>query len=145
MILSLLVLSIGAVSAGGCSQEITTIGGTIYQGDITNFISGADVDVICHHDGTDYTETTTSGSNGEYSVLFNTGECDYGDQVTVNALSNGLPGTNEGSVSMSYPLSCYLTLNVGIVNVLLVPEFGFFVGVLTLFGAVGIFFLIRRE
>jgi len=146
IILSLMVVSLmGIGSAVVCSQEATTVGGTIYQEDITNFISGADVEIICNHDGTDYTKTTTSGSYGEYSVLFNEGECDYGDQVTVNAQSSsGLMGTNQGIVSMTYNLGC-LTLNVGIVHVPLVPEFGVFVGLLTILSAFGVFFIIRRK
>jgi len=145
IILSLMVVSlIGIASAITCSQQATTVGGTIYQEDITNFISGASVEVICNHDGIDYTETTTSGSYGEYSVLFNEYECVYGDQVTVNAQSNGLIGTNQGIVSMTYDLGC-LTLNVGIVNVPLVPEFGIFVGLLTILSAFGVFFIIRKD
>jgi hypothetical protein len=141
----LFIIAIGMASAiVECEEEVTTVGGIIYQDTITNKVAGADVIVTCHHDGSDYTKTTTSNFMGKYAVYFDEDECDHGDTVTVSATSDGLAGENDGSISHTYELCC-LTLNVGIVNVPLIPEFGVFVGALTLLSALGVFFVIRRR
>jgi hypothetical protein len=133
-----------SLDCGVCPPECTgntVIGGTIYKENVTNGIVGASVEVICSHDGKDYTETTTSISKGQYSVTFPCDECDYTDGVVVNAEKDSLSGTNDGSVSMIYP---GLSLNVGIVNVDLIPEFGLIAASVALIGALGIF-LYRRK
>jgi hypothetical protein len=43
---------------------------------------------------------------------------------------------------MTYP---GLNLDVGIVNVPMVPEFGLVVGLTTMLGALGVFFVVRRK
>jgi hypothetical protein len=154
LVLSLLVLSLGLATAQacttpGCVIETTGVGGIIYQNEITNVISDADVTVTCNHNGVDYSGVTTSQSNGEYGYLFDASECGYGDSVTVDAVKAGLMGTNDGDITMTNTIvmnkSCKFKLNVGIVNVPMVPEFGVFAGALTLLSAVGIFFFVRRK
>lgn len=142
MILGLLVLSIGTVSA------YTLIAGKIYDYNYQNTIEGASVIVSCAHNTSSgiiiNTQNTTSLSNGVYFVEFsesvNSG-CDGGDIVTVSATKDGLYGSNSGVVHENV----VETLDLAIVNVPLVPEFGFFIGALTLLSAVGVFFIIRRE
>ncbi len=136
MILSLLVLSIGAVSAK------TLIAGKIYNADFSETISGADVTVTCNG----HIQTTTSLSDGSYSVTYKetgSGSCDSGDTLSVYAShpdygANSKTGViNDDVFGNNWDLA--------IVNVPLVPEFGLIVGALTLLSALGVFFLIRRE
>jgi hypothetical protein len=160
------VLAMGIVSAcdWDCPVEHTEVKGVIYadnDGDgnytlgIDSPIKDAKVQVTCHHDGNDYTKPAKSDANGEYLVTYysNT-RCDEGDQLTVEAYKKGVGENSEdGEVTDSNTKFYYigpfykgcLTLNVGIVNVPLVPEFGVFVGALTLLSGIGIFFLIRKK
>jgi hypothetical protein len=143
----LMVLSVGMVSA---ATTDTLVGGTIYKGttyDGSNGIVGADVTVVCHHIGGDQTQTTASISGGAYSVNFDNTPgklCSYGDSVTVSASWSGITGTKNGTVNMQYPLPS-VTLNVGIVNIPMVPEFGIIAGGLTILSAMVVFFVIRRK
>lgn len=137
-----LVLSVGMVSActgSLCSQ--TVVGGTVYQNDITHGVSGATVTVTCNGN----TLTATSLPNGEYSVLFPIEQCQYGNEVTVTAVKEDLVGTEDGEVNMTFNLGWNCRIDVGIVNVPLVPEFGIVVGAATLLSAVAIFFVVRRK
>lgn len=127
------------VSAECTSQTI--VGGTIYQDDISNVINGAEVTVTCNGNPL----TTTSSSNGAYSVVFDCSQCAYGDVVSVSAQKEALTGEEEGEIDMNYELPCSIMLNVGIVNVPMVPEFGMFVGGLTILGALGAFLIVRRK
>jgi hypothetical protein len=167
------IFSLGMISACGsgsnkCPTEITVVNGIIYENTITNTISHADVSVTCIHETTtkvcnwfgisntkhevchnvtnikDHTETTTSGKNGTYAVSFSKKECAYGDTVNVVAKKNDLVGAQDGSITTKTFLGC-LKINIGIVNVPLVPEFGLIAGSLTLFGAVGIFLFVRNK
>jgi len=150
MTLLIAILALGSVSAivpacGLNCDELTTVGGTIYQDSIANVIEGADVEVECNGN----TETATSDANGAYSVVFEKDECALGDNVTVHAEKGSLTGSNEGSIDMTYHYNigcfCCLDLNVGIVNVPLIPEFGIVIGALTALSAIGIFFFVRKK
>ncbi len=143
---TLVMTSVSAVvSCGPDCDELTTVGGTIYQDNLANGVEGADVEVTCNGN----TETTTSDSNGSYSVVFDEDECTNGDAVTVHAEKDALTGDNQGSIDMTYhyDLGCFccLDLNVGIVNVPLIPEFGIVIGALTAISAIGIFFFVRKK
>ena len=142
-VLSLMIITMLGVVSAVCTGN-TIVGGTIYQDVVTNGVVGATVQVICSHSGTNYTQNVLSIADGQYSAEFQCGQCDYGDLVTVNAQKNTLTGTNDGSVSMNYNLPG-ITLNVGIVNVPLVPEFGLIAGITTVLGALGMFFFLRRK
>jgi hypothetical protein len=142
-VLTTILLTIGfasATAAPACTSQ-TVVGGTIYQDIITNGVVGADVLVTCN--GT--TIPTTSIANGAYSVNFDCSVCNYGDAVTVHASKDGLTGDNSGAVDMTWTIPCGIQLDVGIINVPLVPEFGAIVAVLTVMGALGTFFVVRRK
>jgi len=141
-VLATVLLTVGFVSATvpGCTSQ-TVVGGTIYQDVITNGIVGANVEVTCNG----ATLYTTSVTDGAYSVNFDCSVCDYGDAVTVHATKEGLSGDNSGAVDMTWQIPCGIQLDVGIVNVPLVPEFGAVVAVLTVMGALGAFFVVRRK
>lgn len=159
------ILMIGLVSAttgssggsgggGGCvgdscsSDEITIVDGIIYQNDITNPVSGADVQVTCYHEKHDeikeYTKSGVSNSEGEYSITFYKNHCDYGDSVTVYAQRDSLIGIEDGSITITQKI-CGIRLNIGIVNVPLVPEFGLIAGLTAILGSLGIFFVVRKK
>ncbi len=145
-VVAALLLTVGLVSAqydpthGGCTSQ-TVVGGTIYQNVVENGIVGANVEVTCN--GT--TKTATSGTNGAYSVNFDCSVCTYEDLVTVHAYKDGLTGDNSGEVDMTYDIPCGIRLDIGIINVPLVPEFGVIVGIVTALGALGVFFIVRRK
>ena len=145
VILGLMVISmLGAVSVSASDQG-TLIGGTIYT-DVNNNgnydqsvdtpVNGAAVTVVC--DG--HSVSTTSSNGGIYGVSFSVSECNLGDLLSVSANKGSLSGSEPGEVT-----DHILNWNVGIVNVPMVPEFGLIVGITTVLGALGMFFVVRRK
>lgn len=150
MLVSILVIaSITAVSAtygcsgNGCSDIPTCpIGHTLIWGKITDasngqLVSGADVEVICNGNNKD----TTTNSHGIYWVIYPQNKCKVGNYVTVNAEKEELEGTETEKVNDWNGIF----VDMERVDVPLIPEFGATVGILTLLGAVGTFFLVRRK
>jgi hypothetical protein len=135
-IFSLIILSFLVVSLTGAATAMTDIVGVIYNEDYSAVIGGADVTVNCNGN----IETTVSSSDGAYGVEFYNADCTTGDTVLVNAIKGDLSGSETGIVHQFG-----LTVKVAIVNVPMVPEFGFFVGALAILSGVGIFFFVRRE
>ena len=140
-VLAFLVVSVALVSAGQ-GNEATVVGGTIYKLEGGGVVPDAFVNVTCNT----YSETTTSLSEGEYSVAFAINECDCDDTVNVYAEKGSLYGSNSGAITMcDLQPRPSLKINVGIVNVPLIPEFGIAVGIMTVLSAVGVFFVIRKK
>jgi hypothetical protein len=134
MLLGLLVVSmIGTVSATN-----TLINGKIYNSDFSQTVSGATVSVDCNGN----ILPATSDANGAYAVVYNQTLCDSGDALTVSASH---PSHGVGSLSGVITDNAFMGWDLAIVNVPLVPEFGIFIGALTILSAVGVFFLVRRE
>jgi hypothetical protein len=142
MILGLMVISmLGAVSAANIvgPGATTAIAGKIYNSDYTATVSGATVNVTCNN----ILKSTTSLGDGVYSVTYSGQDCNEGDLLSVHAIKAGVgENTINGSIHDNYPL---VNLNLGVVNVPLVPEFGTAIGVLTILGALGVFFVVRRK
>ena len=139
--LALLVISmIGVVSA------TTTIAGKIYTADYSDTVADATVEVTCNGNLIE----ATSQSDGSYGVSYDeidvgSGSCDVGDSLSVYAFKEGIgENTKTGEINDKAQFES-LDVNLGIVNIPLVPEFGFFIGALTIMSAVGVFFLVRRE
>ena len=133
VVLGLLIFSVGAVSAK------TIIAGKIYNADYSDTIEGADVTALCNGN----IQTTISLSDGAYSVTYNetgVGKCDSGDSLIVSAVKGDLYGSQSGIIHDD----AFGTWDLAIVNVPLVPEFGIFIGALTILSAVGLFFFVRR-
>lgn len=119
-----------------------------------------DVTITCTHNGKITTETTKAKllkkRTFEYFVEFKASECSVGDKVTVSAVDNNeLTGTGEGIVKYDkerhnlksyYVRGCHkLDLTLKLKNIPMVPEFGLVAGALTIFGAAGMFFVVRRK
>ena len=137
-ILALFVIaSIAMVSAS------TVIAGKIYNG--PNFetagpVVDANINVTCNGN----VLYTTSRADGTYSVSYNnTANCPNDSIVTVWAEKGGI--TNHGTGKVNDYTAIVADLYIGVVNIALIPEFGLFIGTLTLASAVGIFFLVRRK
>jgi len=132
------------VSMIGVASAATVIQGTIYvNGDISNFVPDATVDVTCGMgDSTGETISTTSSSTGKYSVTFTNSEvCNIESWANVYAEKAGV-GTGYATGQIH---NLNTNLNLAIVDVPLVPEFGAVVGVLTVLGAVGMFLVVRKK
>jgi len=134
-ILGLLIVSmVGVVSAD------TLIAGKIYNADYSDIIEGADVIVTCNN----HVQDTVSLDDGAYRVVYEeSGDsaCSYGDFLSVSATYGDLSGYKEGEIHEN----AFDDWDLAIVNVPLVPEFGLIIGLLTMLGAVGAFFVIRRK
>lgn len=131
----------GMASIGGSR---TLVNGIIYYADNDKPVNGADVVVECNHNNGVSKKTegpVKSESDGSYFVIFNQYYCDEEDIITVTATKGQLTGTNIGVVHDKIVRS----LDVAVVNVPLVPEFGIIVGAITILGALGVFFVVRRK
>ncbi len=154
--LALLVLSVGMVSA----RVIVT--GKIFVGEIKlgNEVEGATVVVNCTQGGIITTKTilnqecggiitNTSCSDGSYAIQFKETECLPGDFINVYAYKEGIgEGTGKGNGNADFNIKLEdlgVDLDVEFSDVALVPEFTTIIGIATLLGAVGIFFVIRKK
>jgi len=142
MILALFLISVvNMVSATAAPNYKTIIAGKIYDSpnfETANAVANASVNVTCNEN----LLTTQSLSDGTYSVSF-VNNCPDGSIVTVVAEKGGI--TNSGTGEVHDYTAVIPDLYIGIVNIALIPEFGVYVGVLTLISAVGLFFIVRRK
>ncbi len=135
-VLAILPLFLLSVVSAVCSRP-THVAGIVYQNaDIDDVVAGASVNVTCNS----YSRNTTSLSDGTYDAEFTCIECATGDTAYVSATSGSLYGSNSGIVH-----DFGLTVRIAVVPVPLVPEFGIFIGALTILSAVGVFFVIRKK
>ena len=121
----------------GLASAQTLISGKIYNADYTQTISGASVNVDCNGHAT----LVVSLADGSYAAEYAEEECANGDSVSVNAQKGDLQGYASGTVGASTQPGW----DLAIVRVALVPEFGAIAGLVTIFGAIGIFFYVRRD
>lgn len=141
------LLAMISLAFAGTGNEAVVVGGTVYQSpDITNVISNASIEVTCFHHNASNVLTTISDSSGEYSVTYAITECGCNDNVQVNAVKGSLTGSQMDSITMCgiQPFPS-LKLDVGIVNVPMIPEFGLIIGLATIAASVGLFFLVRKR
>jgi type 1 fimbria pilin len=143
----LMVSMISLTIAATTNPNITTvIAGKIYDSpnfETANGVSGANVNVTCNS----INLTTISKGDGTYSVTFfeNQGNyCPNNDSVSVTAEKDGV-GSGRGKGIVYNYTTIMPDLYIGVVNIALVPEFGVIAGVITILGAVGAFFVIRRK
>ena len=137
VLLLLVIASIATVSAK------TIVAGKIYDSpnfETANAVSGADITVTCEGN----IETTTSLSDGTYSVSYaETADCPDGSSVYVVAEKDGV--SNDGYGDVHDYTAVIPDIYIGIVNIALIPEFGFAIGTLTALCAIGIFFFVRKK
>ena len=126
-----------------CQDEVcvsigkTLISGLIYKADDNSPIGGASVTVSCE----DVRSDLLSSSNGTYSVVFEKKDCSAGSDLNVYVEFDGMSATKSGIIHEEGAPTYW---DVGIVNVPMVPEFGFFMGVLTLLISVTMFFFLKK-
>jgi len=126
----------------------TIIAGKIYNSDYSAIVEGANVTVTCD----DNVLNVISGADGSYKVNFGGAICGEGDSLSVDAVKGSLFGSSGVSTLKSVCLdgdSCLISvydgIDLAVVNVPLVPEFGFIIGAITLLSAVAVFFVVRRK
>ncbi|MCK4649600.1 hypothetical protein KAT36_00045 [Candidatus Pacearchaeota archaeon] len=137
-LIGMFVLSFGFASAK------TLVAGKIYNADYSDVIGGADVTVSCDHNGVVSVGNTISLGDGSYGVEFDeigSNACNNGDFLTVYAEKGSLTGMNSGEINDDV----IGDWDLAVVNVPLVPEFGFVVGMLTVLSAVCVFFVVRKD
>lgn len=76
----------------GIASANTLVAGKIYDNNYNNFISGADVAVICNSS----ILNTASIDDGTYAVIFES--CGEGDSIRVSASKGGLTGESDGII-----------------------------------------------
>ena len=136
VMVTILLASFGMAVAGEDFGDVDTIiMGTVYDANTYANIANANVKIICNG----YNQTTVSGVDGSYDVAYPAGQCPIGTVFSVEAEDSGRYGYASATVYAREN-----DLNLGIAYVAIVPEFGFFMGMLTLLSAVGIFFIVRR-
>lgn len=134
-----LVASIAMVSAE------TSVVGKVYNADYTLKINDATVDVICTHNTIPTTSSTTSFGDGDYIVKFTNEQCGFNDTISVHGFKAGVgEGIGDGNL-INVDLHPNYDVALGVSNIALIPEFGVFVGALTLLSALGVFFVVRRK
>ncbi|MFC1682128.1 hypothetical protein ACFL0X_00755 [Nanoarchaeota archaeon] len=146
----LVVMAFLVLLLAGLASASTLVAGKIYNSDYSDTIEEAYVKVSCQHGEELNVLETISLWDGSYAVTFperGEGACDggengNGDVVTVYAEKDGHSGQKTGVVNDNVFDESW---DLAIVNVPLVPEFGFFIGALTLVSAIGVFFVIRRR
>lgn len=147
VILSLMISFISANSASGCMGcTKTLVNGIIYDGHTGESIQGAEVKITCKDDkNVRQRDSVVTGikslEDGTYFVIFDSIHCNEDDLVIVEASKNGISGNNQGIVHDKVIKS----LDVAVVNVPLVPEFSILIGSLTVLGALGVFFIVRKR
>jgi hypothetical protein len=137
-ILTILTLFLVTTLIASASAK-TIVAGKIYNADYSATVSGAGIEVICNA----IEKTATSLSDGTYSVEYASDNgCSIGKEVSVHASKTGV---GENTVTGIMQDLTPIDLTLGVVNVPLIPEFGFAVGALTLASAIGVFFVVRRK
>jgi hypothetical protein len=141
---SLVVLMLMVVAMLGVVSADTVIAGKIYNADFTAIEPGASVTVTCG--GILAPEgTVLSKDDGAYSVTYDEElGCHQGSTLSVHAIKTGV-GENTVTGEIHDGVVESLDLNLGVVNVPLVPEFGLIAGLTTVLGALGVFFFVRKK
>ena len=133
----LVVLGLFVISMAGSVSAFTDVVGVVYNEDYSETIADANVTIDCNGN----VKSVLSKGDGRYGVEYYVSKCGNGDNVTVIAEKDGLISNPGTGVVHNFGLEVY----VAIINVSMVPEFGAVLGIMSLLGAVGIFFIIRRE
>jgi hypothetical protein len=121
------------------TTDSTIIAGIIYNSDYTKPVSGANVIVNCNG----IIQTKTSLDDGSYSATYDENMCGSSDEVSVYASHPDYgEGEEAGNIYNDFPA---MNINLAVINVPLVPEFGKIIGGLTVLGALSVFFIVRKK
>jgi len=148
MLFSLILLMTSFASATICNMQTIVTYGKVYETGTTIPVSDATVIATCTHRGVNTTHNGISSSDGRYTIYFDKRECDYGDKVMVHSLKFGTSGQETmGSIEYIYPYGCSTKINSDNPNIQIpiIPEFGAGIALITICGAVAVFFVIRRR
>lgn len=129
----------GISKASAVSTQVGIVQGLVSKPD-NSPADGASVSVVCNSN----TQTDTTDSSGFYFVQYPDGDCVAGDTATVTATLGSLSGTNTG-VMVTNGYNPYLVLDVAIVHVPLIPEFGLITGAAALTASAGSFLFLKRR
>jgi hypothetical protein len=135
------VLSLGLVTLLPSASFAAATGVTVIGGKITNkgsAVSGANVIISCN--GT--VKSTSSVGDGSYGVTYDAAACGPNDNASVHATKGGLGGSNSAGVN---PSTFSSQVNIAMVDVSVVPEFGFLTGAATIAVAGSAFMIVRRK
>lgn len=143
MILGLVLISgISAVGSASVTGYRTLIAGKIYDSpdfEHAGGVGGAIVHITCN----DISKNATSLSDGTYSITFEPNEGCFDTTASAYAEKDDVVSSTQSATIQDY--TSQISLYLGVINIALVPEFGFYVGALTLVSAVGVFFLVRKK
>jgi hypothetical protein len=130
-----IVILMPAASFAAVKQTI--VSGTVYLNNTSTTVGSANVLVSCNgHVGNDVSDA----NDGGYSVTFSAADCPNGSSASVVATKGGLKGSANGGVN-----KLTSSLNVGIVDVSVVPEFGTIAGIAAIALSGGAFLVVRRK
>ena len=126
------------LSASAATAGTSYIAGTVTKNG--NPVVGATVTVTCNGHSRTSPPTTVAG---DYFVQFGSNDCPAGDVAHVTATKGSTSGSNSGTVNnlTSEPT----TINLAIVDVSIVPEFGALAGGGAALLAGGAFMIVRRK
>jgi hypothetical protein len=146
LILSMLFL-ISVVSATSV-PTYTIITGKVYNSSVDplnpSIVEGAHVTVNC----SGHIRTTETSNEGAYNVNYTYGDCPFNSPFYVEATKDNLKGNNydaNDTIDSDMTAIAPIYMGVGVVFMNMIPEFGAFIGGLTLVSAVALFFVIRRK
>lgn len=149
MVMLLVSLCMMGVSAGEIPKYPDThiYGAIYYPDDPYRIVEGANVTVYCFHENESYIRNDVSSDWSDYYVSFTEDECINGDLVVVEVSYGSGYGYNSSYVNqITDTLDDVLyRIDVAVINVPLVPEFGIIIGSLTIVSAVALFFIIQRK
>jgi hypothetical protein len=127
----------------GSSLENAVISGVTYDAERPWRLSGTTVVASCDHHGLITTEETVSGAHGIYKIVFDnskTSTCLLFDEVTLTATNDDISGVE--TINMARYEENY---DFFLLHIPMTPEFGFYMGLLTLVSGIGMFFLVRKD
>lgn len=139
LVCSFLFLFVGRAHAVVPSFQLGVVQGLI-SGPDENPLVGATVTVDCDSN----LQSTTSDANGFYSVQFANVGCIAGEAVVVTAEKNGQSGTSNGVMQDAGTVG-FLKLDIAVVHVPVVPEFGLVTGLLALSTSGASYFFLKRR
>jgi hypothetical protein len=113
-LLSILVLFLVMLSVVIAVPTKTMVYGTVTTGGTP--VNMANVVIVCQHNNTYYTKSTTTATNGMYIKLYNLNQCTLGDKVFAFSFLGNLFGfanpaiVNGSTTSAAY----YVYANIGL-------------------------------